>query len=515
MAVPGQDQRDWDFATVFGLPIIRTVQPTEGFDGEAFTGDGPAVNSGFLDGMDVDEAKKTIISWLEAARPRRGQAAVQAAGLAVRAAALLGRAVPDRVRRGRPAARAAGEHAAGRAARGRRLLAEDVRPGGRRLGAVAAAVPRRRVDRGRAGPGRRQEDVPPRRQRDAAVGRLVLVPAALRGPDEHRADLRAGEREVLAGRAAGDPRPERPGRRRPVHRRHRARACCTCCTRVSGRRCCSTWATCPRRSRTAGCSTRATSRRTRTPTPAVCYVPAEEVVERGRQVLLEGQEVRQEYGKMGKSLKNIVTPDEMCERYGADTFRFYEMAMGPMDVSRPWATKDVVGAQRFLQRMWRNVVDETTGEVHVSDESPDEATLRALHKADRRRAHGLREHALQHGGREADRAEQPRDEGVRHEAGAAVGRGADGADAGAAVPARRRGDVAGRWATRSHWPTARSRSRTRSTWSRTRSSTRSRSTARSAAASRSRRPPSQDEVKAAALAEEKVAALTAAVSRAR
>jgi leucyl-tRNA synthetase len=111
------------------------------------------------------------------------------------------------------------------------------------------------------------------------------------------------------------------------------------------------------------------------------YVPAEEVVEENGTFSWQGQKVRQEYGKMGKSLKNVVTPDEMCEQYGADTFRFYEMAMGPMDVSRPWATKDVVGAQRFLQRMWRNVVAEETGEVNVSDEAPDEATLRALHKA--------------------------------------------------------------------------------------------------------------------------------------
>src|ERR1700709_1869441 len=56
---------------------------------------------------------------------------------------------------------------------------------------------------------------------------------------------------------------------------------------------------------------------------------------------------------MGKSLKNVVTPDEMCARYGADTFRVYEMSMGPLDVSRPWDTRAVVGAQRFLQRVWR------------------------------------------------------------------------------------------------------------------------------------------------------------------
>jgi leucyl-tRNA synthetase len=69
MAVPGQDQRDWDFAKVHDLPVVRTVQPPDDFDGEAFTGSGPAINSAndeiSLDGMDVDEAKRTVIAWLE------------------------------------------------------------------------------------------------------------------------------------------------------------------------------------------------------------------------------------------------------------------------------------------------------------------------------------------------------------------------------------------------------------------------------------------------------------------
>lgn len=64
MAVPGQDVRDWEFAEVYKLEIIRTVQPTDDFDGKAFTGDGPAINSEFLDGMKVKEAKSTMISWL-------------------------------------------------------------------------------------------------------------------------------------------------------------------------------------------------------------------------------------------------------------------------------------------------------------------------------------------------------------------------------------------------------------------------------------------------------------------
>ena len=65
MAVPGQDERDWEFAESFDLPIVRTVQPPPDFDGDAYTGAGPAINSGFLDGLEIDAAKKRIIQWLE------------------------------------------------------------------------------------------------------------------------------------------------------------------------------------------------------------------------------------------------------------------------------------------------------------------------------------------------------------------------------------------------------------------------------------------------------------------
>jgi leucyl-tRNA synthetase len=109
-------------------------------------------------------------------------------------------------------------------------------------------------------------------------------------------------------------------------------------------------------------------------------VPAEEVVERDGRYFWNDVEVAREYGKMGKSLKNVVTPDEMCEHYGADTFRVYEMSMGPLDVSRPWETRAVVGSQRFLQRLWRLVVDEETGATRVVDEPTDDETRRILHR---------------------------------------------------------------------------------------------------------------------------------------
>ncbi|MFD4027727.1 leucine--tRNA ligase [Streptomyces sp. NPDC058576] len=110
-------------------------------------------------------------------------------------------------------------------------------------------------------------------------------------------------------------------------------------------------------------------------------VPAAEVEERDGAFFHEGEKVSRVLGKMGKSLKNAVTPDEICAEYGADTLRLYEMAMGPLDVSRPWDTRAVVGQYRLLQRLWRNVVDEETGEVTVVDTEPGEDTLRALHKA--------------------------------------------------------------------------------------------------------------------------------------
>ncbi|MEV7670390.1 leucine--tRNA ligase [Streptomyces sp. NPDC088752] len=110
-------------------------------------------------------------------------------------------------------------------------------------------------------------------------------------------------------------------------------------------------------------------------------VPAAEVEERDGGFWYQGEKVSRVLGKMGKSLKNAVTPDEICAEYGADTLRLYEMAMGPLDVSRPWDTRAVVGQYRLLQRLWRNVVDESTGEVTVVDAAPDEDTLRALHKA--------------------------------------------------------------------------------------------------------------------------------------
>ncbi len=95
-----------------------------------------------------------------------------------------------------------------------------------------------------------------------------------------------------------------------------------------------------------------------------------------------GEPVTRIIAKMSKSLKNVVNPDQVISEYGADTFRLYEMYMGPLDSAKPWNTRDVPGLYKLCQRIWRLFIDEQTDELSpaLTDAEPDDASLRALHK---------------------------------------------------------------------------------------------------------------------------------------
>ncbi|MFN2518613.1 MAG: class I tRNA ligase family protein, partial [Jatrophihabitantaceae bacterium] len=110
------------------------------------------------------------------------------------------------------------------------------------------------------------------------------------------------------------------------------------------------------------------------------YVEASEVVERDGRFFHDKHEVSQEFGKIGKSLKNVVTPDDYITRFGTDTFRLFEMFSGPLEQSRPWDAKAIVGPYRLLQRIWRAIVDEESGAVHVSADDVPDPLNRLLHK---------------------------------------------------------------------------------------------------------------------------------------
>jgi len=95
-----------------------------------------------------------------------------------------------------------------------------------------------------------------------------------------------------------------------------------------------------------------------------------------------GEELVESVEKMSKSLGNVINPDDVVSQYGADTLRLYEMAMGPLEATKPWNTRDVAGVHRFLHRVWRMMIDSETGELHssVQDVAPGEDDLRLLHK---------------------------------------------------------------------------------------------------------------------------------------
>lgn len=84
-------------------------------------------------------------------------------------------------------------------------------------------------------------------------------------------------------------------------------------------------------------------------------VPVDEVEDKGNNVYVEkatGEQLTQVVAKMSKSLKNVVNPDEEIKLYGADSVRMYEMFMGPLTMSKPWATQGIVGIHRFLEKVW-------------------------------------------------------------------------------------------------------------------------------------------------------------------
>jgi leucyl-tRNA synthetase len=104
------------------------------------------------------------------------------------------------------------------------------------------------------------------------------------------------------------------------------------------------------------------------------YANAQFILEEGKYIC--GVEVE----KMSKSKFNTVNPDDLVARYGADTFRMYEMFLGPVEMSKPWDTKGIEGVHRFLKKFWRLYADEVKGLI-VNDDEPTAAELKILHTA--------------------------------------------------------------------------------------------------------------------------------------
>ena len=373
MGVPGEDQRDREFAQTYGLPVVRTVQPPSDHpDDLAYTGDGPSINSDFLDGLDVDASKALIIERLQQAGAGTPTVNYRLRDWNFSRQRYWGEPIPvvfDEV--------------------GPIALPEHMLP--LELPELTDWAPRELA--------RDSEPEPPLGRVQDWVGVELDLGEGVRGyrrelntmpqwagscwyylryldPDN---DQTLVDPEVERYWMA-DPQPGGVGgvdlyvggvEHAVLHLLYARfwHKVLYDLNHVSGSE--------PfKRLINQGYIQAYAYKDARG-----VYVPADEVQGSPQAgFTYQGSPVSRELGKMGKSLKNSVTPDDMYASYGADTLRLYEMFMGPIHQDRPWETRSVVGSQRMLQRVWRNMVDEQTGELRVRDDEPDDAVLRLLHR---------------------------------------------------------------------------------------------------------------------------------------
>ncbi|HEY2044095.1 MAG TPA: leucine--tRNA ligase [Jatrophihabitans sp.] len=379
MAVPGQDERDWEFAEKFELPIVRTVQPPEGFDGKAFTGEGPAINSANADidlnGLPVAEAKVAIIDYLDKIGRGTGAVTYRLRDWLFSRQRYWGEpfpivydednrpiALPDEML---PLLLPETNDFSPKSFPPDDVDSDPEPPLGRLTDWVNVEL-----DLGEGLKSyRRETNTMPNwagscwyqmRYLDPHNSEALVDPDIENywmGPTEDRplggVDLYVGgvEHAVLhllysrfwqkvlfdLGHVSSA---------EPYHRLvNQGMLQLPAYTNDDG-----------------------------------FYVEAAEVTEADGSYFYRGEKVNLEFGKIGKSLKNVIGPDEFIAAFGTDTFRLFEMFSGPLEQSRPWDTKAIVGPYRLLQRIWRVVLDENTGQLHVSDDAPDEELNRLLHK---------------------------------------------------------------------------------------------------------------------------------------
>lgn len=303
MAVPGQDERDWEFAEVHRLPIVRTVQPPPDFSGKAYTGDGPAISSGFLNGLHVEEARERMIAWLE----ERG---------------IGSRSVNFKLRDwlfsrqrywGEPFPL---------------IYLED---------GTVKDLP--------------EEQLP------------VLLPRS-----ESFKPSETGESPLATIDSwvnTTDPATGKPARRE-THTMPQWAGSCWYYLRYLD----------PRNSKEF-----VSREQEQNWMPVDLYVGgAEHAVlhllyarfwhkvlfdlgylstnEPFRKLINQGTILGEDGQKMSKSRGNVVNPDNVVSEYGADSMRLFEMFMGPLVDSKPWSTRGVEGVYRFLNRVWRMLLNE-------------------------------------------------------------------------------------------------------------------------------------------------------------
>ena len=317
MAVPGQDQRDWDFAKVFDLPIIRTVQPPKDFDGEAYIGEGIAINSRFLDGLNITEAKSKIIDWLES--EDLGERAVQY--------------------------------------KLRDWLFSRQRYWG--------------------------EPIPILHKGDGSIIPLDESDLPLRLPDVKKYEPAGTGESPLANIVEWVNTPE--GRRETNTMPQWAGSCWYYLRFVDPLNEDHSW------SKEAESYWMPVDLYVGGVEHAVLHLlyarfwhhvlhdlglvstrePFQKLFNQG---MIQGEDGQ----KMSKSRGNVVNPDDVVQEYGADSFRLYEMFMGPLEKSKPWSSTGLQGCYRFIQKIWKLLTEDPS---KIQENCATDETIKLLHQS--------------------------------------------------------------------------------------------------------------------------------------
>ncbi len=436
MAVPGQDERDWEFAEVYNLPIIRTVQPPEGWQGKAYLEDGPAINSAFLNGLNVVEAKRKIIDWLEEK------------GLGVRKVNYKLRDWLFSRQRywGEPFPILHEVDANGNRTGVVEPLTleelplklpelEDYKPSGKPEPPLGKATDWVNVTR-KGKRYQRETNTMPQwagscwyylRYLDPKNDKTFCDPAKEKawmpvnlyvGGAEHAVlhllyarfwhkvlfdhghvstpepfmrlvnqGMILGEMEFTAFRNPLTPDPS-PPKGRGEKTEHPSPP------NGRGEKTGNPSPPLGERGRGEGVwisADRVDLDNARDKQNGEQYervrLDEEQVEKQGDFfVLKENPKVRVDARayKMSKSRGNVINPDKVVNEYGADSMRLYEMFMGPLEATKPWSMRGVEGVYRFLSRVWRIFIDDRAEHTKLADSvkdvEPDKETLRKLHQ---------------------------------------------------------------------------------------------------------------------------------------
>ncbi|MCH7763922.1 MAG: leucine--tRNA ligase [Candidatus Marinimicrobia bacterium] len=324
MAVPGQDQRDWDFAIEFDLPITRTVEITDDFDGEAFTGDGLAINSEFLNGLYVDDAKKIMIKWLETKGKGKGAIRYKLRDWLFSRQRYWGEPIPiihyDDESKPLEDSELPLELPE----------IEKYEPSG--TGESPLANIKEWVEIKNDGGvviGLRETNTMPQWAGSCWYYLRYIDPANIDHPwDKDKesywmpVDLYIGgaEHAVLHLLYA----------RFWHHVLH-----------------------------------------------DLGFVSTREPFQK---LFNQGMILGEDGLKMSKSRGNVINPDAIVNEFGADSMRLYEMFMGPLDKAKPWNTKGLQGCSRFINKLWSKVCSSNGLSSYITEDAPNDETVKLLHQ---------------------------------------------------------------------------------------------------------------------------------------